>query len=107
MADLLKTEDHHWWPQAVSRLWMNADGVVHQLFPDGRVVKQTNTKKFGHIKNAHLIKLHDDPAIPTVWDESFEGQFSKIDTAFPSIVEWLQTLPFDDRPNARTSLERF
>lgn len=94
MSNVIKTEDHHWWPQSLSRYWLDEDGVVHQLFPDGRVVGQKSTKKFGQIKNAHLIKLHKDPATPTVWDESFEARFGPIDDQIPAIVAWLNDLPF-------------
>lgn len=78
---------------------------MHQLLPSGRVVPQTNTKKFSHIKNGHLIKLR--ATVPTVWDESFEKKFGDIDSSVPSIVRWLESLPFEPRENVVNRRERF
>ncbi|MCF7964025.1 MAG: DUF4238 domain-containing protein [Methylobacter tundripaludum] len=86
----IKSERHHWWPQGVSKRWLNDEGVIYQLFSDGRNdIPQTNTKKFGVIRNAHSIKLADKP---TVWDQSFEGIFQFADRAFPDILDWLESL---------------
>jgi hypothetical protein len=85
----IKTERHHWWPQGVSKRWLDEDGVIHQLFWDGRDIPQTNTKNFGVIGNAHSIKF---AVKPTVWDQCFEGIFQSADKAFPSILDWLNSL---------------
>src|SRR5664279_3352082 len=107
MAAVIKTGDHHWWPQALASFWKNETGIVHQLFPDGRVIEQANTKKFGHIKNGHLIKLHANPDIPTVWDESFEKKFGDIDGGIRTVIQWLESLPFEPRKNVANRRERF
>lgn len=100
----LKSEGHHWWPKSLSRYWANEDGVVHQLFWDGRVVPQTNPKNFGVITNAHHIKLGD---APTVWDQSFEKHFGSADSAFPGIVEWLGSLQSEDVNEGASLSKRF
>ena len=104
---VLKTTDHHWWPQALARLWADDGGVVHQLFSDGRLVPQTNPKKFGHIKNGHLIKLAADPGVSTPWDQDFEEKFSRADSAIPDIIRWLEGLPFEKRFSVAHRRERF
>lgn len=85
----IKTERHHWWPQGISKRWLNEEGVIHQMFWDGRVIQQKNTKKFGAIGNAHAIKFADKP---TAFDQSFEGIFQSADDSFPDILDWLESL---------------
>lgn len=81
-----KSALHHWWPQCVSRRWLNDKGIIYYLFWDGRCILQTEPKNFGAIKNAHLIK---HAIYPTDWDESFEETFGLADGAFPKILDWL------------------
>lgn len=81
-----KSALHHWWPQSVSKRWLNDEGVVYHLFWDDRCIAQTNPKQFGAIKDAHLIK---HAIYPSDLDESFEEIFDTADRAFPKILEWL------------------
>lgn len=78
---------HHWWPQTLADHWMNSEGVVNQVHNDGRIIPQRNTKNFGGIRNAHVIKLDTKPS---VWDESFEGQFDFVDSNIDQTVSWLK-----------------
>lgn len=95
----LKSERHHWWPECVSQYWADDESGVHWLLPDGQIRRST-PNNFGVIGNGHHIKLGSDPAIGSVWDESYEHEFNTADTNFPSIIEWLNSLdrcnpPFD------------
>jgi hypothetical protein len=82
----LKSALHHWWPQCVSKHWLNDEGVINHLFWNEYNVPQTNPRNFGAIRDAHLIKY---ASYPTDWDESFEGFFGSADEAFPKILDWL------------------
>jgi hypothetical protein len=82
----LKSALHHWWPQCVSKRWLNDKGVIYHLFWDGRCISQVNPKNLGAIKNAHLIK---HATYPTDWDESFESIFGFSDQNFPKVIDWL------------------
>lgn len=82
----IKSALHHWWPQCVSKCWLNDEGIVYHLFWDEHCIPQTNPKNFGAIKNAHLIK---HAIYPTDWDEDFENIFGYSDGAFPKILDWL------------------
>ena len=81
-----KSALHHWWPQCLSKRWLNDKGVIYHLFWDDRCIPQTNPKNFGAIKDAHLIK---HAIYPTDWDESFEEIFGSADGAFPKSLDWL------------------
>ena len=85
----LKSALHHWWPQCVSKRWLNDEGVIYHLFWDERCIPQTNPKNFGAIKDAHFIK---HAIYPTDWDESFEEAFGFVDGKFPTILDWLAEL---------------
>jgi hypothetical protein len=95
----LKSERHHWWPECVSRHWADDSGLVHCMFPDGKVVSAP-PKNFGVIGNGHTIKLSREPGESTPWDENFEHEFNQADNGFPATIEWLQQLTFEDRQDA-------
>ena len=86
-----KSERHHWWPETVSERWKDAGGCVHWLAPNGEV-KRAPPKNFGVIGNGHFIKLGNDPAESTPWDENFEPVFQKADSEFPKLIDWLESL---------------
>ncbi len=86
-----KSERHHWWPEAVSERWKDAEGCVNWLAPSGEV-KRAPPKNFGVIGNGHFIKLGNDPSEPTPWDENFEREFERADSAFPGVIDWLESL---------------
>jgi hypothetical protein len=83
---------------------MDSDGCAHWIDPSG-TVKRMPPKNLGVIGNGHHIKLGRDAGENTVWDESFEQTFSKADSAFPQIIEWLcslrQEAKFDAPRSAR------
>jgi len=91
----MKSASHHWWPQCISKRWVNDENVVHQLFWDGRDIAHKNTKNFGAIGNAHLIKFSDKP---TDWDESFEKIFDLADRTFPNVLDWIESLQGNFNP---------
>ena len=91
----MKSASHHWWPQCVSKRWVNDEKVVHQLFCDERDISHKNTKNFGAIGNAHLIKFADKL---TDWDQSFENFFDLADRTFPDILNWLESLKVNFNP---------
>ena len=100
----LKSELHHWWPQSLSRYWADGDGVIHQLFASGRVVEQTNPRKFGAIRNAHHIKFGD---APSPWEFSFEGEFGAADSAFRGVIAWIENLERLSIGESATLSDRF
>lgn len=87
-----KSAEHHYFPRAIQRFWRDADGWVHRLSSTGQQ-KTSKNGSFGHIRNAHHVKLADKP---TVWDETFEHTFQKADTAFPALITSLLGLEFGD-----------
>lgn len=89
-AKQFESKRHHWWPQAISKRWLNKENIIYQVFSNGREdIPQNNTTNFGVIKNAHSIKFSTSP---TLWDQSFEGIFQSADDAFPKILDWLEDL---------------
>lgn len=85
---------HHWWPKGVSRYWKNDEGIVHWLKPDGEVIS-SDPANFAAIGGGHSVRLGNDPGEDTPWDFTFEPEFDRPDSAFPHVIEWLQSL---DRP---------
>lgn len=87
----LESEDHHWWPQCVSKHWKDNQGHIHKMSSIGTVSPYKKHRKLGYIPNAHSIKFSGEP---TVWDESYEHYFDFVDNnkGFPSIIKWLREL---------------
>ncbi|WP_140914368.1 DUF4238 domain-containing protein [Methylomonas koyamae] len=87
----LESEDHHWWPQCVSKHWKDNQGHIHKMSSIGTVSPYKKHRKLGYIPNAHSIKFSGEP---TVWDESYEHYFDFVDNnkGFPSIIKWLRDL---------------
>lgn len=93
----LTPANHHWWPEGLSKQWVDADGRVTQLSWDGSEVYSTPAN-FGAIRNAHHIKRGRD----SPWSGTFEPVFDKADNAFPDFAAWLLTLDAKpSRPKAR------
>jgi hypothetical protein len=83
-----KGADHHYFPKALQKFWRNDQGWVSRLSPDG-ALKHSKTGGFGHIRNAHHVRLADTP---TPWDSSFEHTFNAADSAIPAVVALLSQL---------------
>lgn len=101
-----KSERHHWWPEGVSERWKDAEGCVNWLAPSGDV-KRAPPKNFGVIGNGHFIKLGDDPAQTTPWDENFEREFQRADDEFPGLIDWLESLDRKTEFNPRLVPSRY
>lgn len=86
-----KSADHHYFPRAVQRFWRDREDWVTRLSSSGEE-KRSKNGTFGHIRNAHHIKLAD---VPTVWDETFEHTFNRADTIFGSVAELLLGLGYE------------
>jgi hypothetical protein len=96
----VKSQRHHWWPEAVSQFWKSPeDGFTGWLRPDG-TVKRLPPKNLGAITNGHAVKFGKDPDDTTGWDASFEKEFDRADTDFPTVLAWLESLDRTDQPNA-------
>src|SRR3546814_15986367 len=93
-----KSARHHWWPEWVSGHWADTDGFVHWLRPTGEV-KRIPPKQLGAIGNGHTIKLARRRGEESPWDESFESQFDRADSAFPALIFCLQGLERAARQN--------
>jgi hypothetical protein len=83
-----KGADHHYFPKALQKFWRNDEGWVSQLTFDGKL-KQSKNGTFGHLRNAHHIRLADKP---TPWDETFEHTFDAADRAIPMVAALLSRL---------------
>lgn len=91
-----KSERHHWWPECVSERWADESGGVHWLLPTGEE-RRARPESFGVIGNGHFIKLGNKPGEPTPWDQNFETVFHQADDRFPAVIDWLESLAFEDR----------
>lgn len=95
----LKSARHHWWPRCVSTRWAAEDGTTGWIKPDGSSVR-VPPHKLGLIGNAHNIKLGRHPSDSTHWDTSFEKEFDKADSNFPSVISWLESLSYEFMPHS-------
>ncbi|PIW25942.1 MAG: hypothetical protein COW30_17645 [Rhodospirillales bacterium CG15_BIG_FIL_POST_REV_8_21_14_020_66_15] len=96
----IKSERHHWWPECVSNFWGDDNGMVHWILPDGTVKGPMPPKNLGVIGNGHHIKFAYNGA-NSPWDECFEPAFHEADTNFPAVINWLDSLAREARPDAR------
>jgi hypothetical protein len=99
---------HHWWPQSVSNFWLNPQGGINRMTPDGEV-KSLKPVNIGVIGNGHYIKL-GGPGETTPSDENYESEFQTADDLFPSVIAWLDGLdrrgpPFEG-PQSRRMLKQ-
>jgi hypothetical protein len=74
--------EHHYFPKALQKFWRDDHGWVQRLSVDGNVDRSKNGT-FGHLRNAHRIKLSKNP---TPWDESFEYTFGPADSSIPTVI---------------------
>lgn len=100
----IKSERHHWWPECLSNLWKDNEGMAHWVLPDG-TVRHMPPKNLGVIGNGHHIKLGNNGE-STPWDECFESAFQEADANFPAVIRWLDSLEREARPNARDRTSR-
>lgn len=96
---------HHWWPKCVSNFWKDAGGGVHCILPDGTERPPLSPKTLAVITRGHHIKLGKNGEA-TPWDECFESAFDKADSSFPAIINWLDSLEREARPDARDRASR-
>ena len=87
----LESEDHHWWPQCVSKHWKDSQGFIYKLSSCGIVSPYKKNRKLGYIPDAHSIKFSNKP---TGWDESYEHYFDLVDNnnGFLAVISWLKSL---------------
>ena len=90
---------HHWWPECVSKRWVDQAGGVHWLLPDGSV-RRAQPAAFGVIGNGHVIKLRTMAGSWTA-GENFEREFQRADDRFPAIIDWLEGLNYDTPDGGR------
>ena len=83
----LKSELHHWWPRALSKLWEDADGKVTRVSWDGSVLRAPS-KTFGAITNAHHLN------VGAPWSASIEPIFGDADSALPGLARKLELLAY-------------
>lgn len=84
----LKSALHHWWPRCVSSRWAAEDGTTGWIRPDG-TCKRLPPHHLGVLRDGHHIRLGDRGA-STHWDSSFENEFDRADSNFPSVISWLE-----------------
>jgi len=88
---VIKGEKHHWWPEAVSRLWENENGLIHRLDVNGTSVSSSG-ENFARISDGHNILLDK----PSPWESTIEHYFDEPDTNFPKVINWLSSLKQKD-----------
>lgn len=81
----LKSEQHHWWPIAVSGFWADDDGMVSRITWGSNTIRQ-DPAKFGSIGNAHHVDLKGP------WTHTFEPLFNDADSYFPHLLKELLQL---------------
>lgn len=100
MDENMKSQRHHWWPEAVSQFWKSPeDGFTGWLRPDG-TLKRLPPKNLGAITNGHAVRWGKDPNDASGCDASFEKEFDRADTDFPGIVARLESLNRMDQTDA-------
>lgn len=87
----IKSEKHHWWPQTISKYWVNSRGFINRLDVEGENV-EVKPKSLAVIKNAHIFKLSDNPEARTAFDQNFEHFFDIADSNSNKIVKILSEI---------------
>lgn len=96
----LKSELHHWWPRALSRLWEDSDGMVTRLSCDG-TKRRAPAKQFGGLTNAHHMKIGGP------WSTTIEPLFGDADTILPKLAQKLELLSFIENKGPSAFERRF
>lgn len=87
MVNLQKSREHHWWPVALQKYWMDRNGDVSWATPDGSVSKKrARNRKIGKISHGHTFLRN------SCWETNFEDEFQSVDGAIPAVITELQTL---------------
>jgi hypothetical protein len=84
--EVLEKERHHWWPEAVSQFWVNEKGQIFRIDASAKVTTSA-PRKIARIRGGHHITFGG-----SAWDTTFEHYFDRADNAFPSVVEWVESL---------------
>jgi hypothetical protein len=87
----LKRENHHWWPECVSRYWAAEDGRVGWIKPDGITIRVL-PESLGQTGNVHHVKFGHNPDASDIWNFSFENEFNAADSDFIRVIAWLEGL---------------
>jgi hypothetical protein len=98
-----KSAEHHYFPKSLQKLWRDEDGWVSRVSSEGEI-KRSKNGTFGHIRNAHHIKIADTPS---VWDESFEHFFQQADSSFSFVCGALERLQAPELQPDRDWPQRF
>ncbi len=89
-------QKHHWFPKAMSKAWVDSDGLVWRTNSRGHS-KRWHPSAIGYGPNNHNIL--SDGGSP--WDSTFEPDFDAADNAFPEVIRWLETMRGDHPPEVR------
>lgn len=84
---VIKGENHHWWPQGLSKYWEDGKGLVQRINFNG-VVVPSKPKNFGQISNGHNILFEEN----SPWESTFEHYFDVADGNMSKAVNWLVSL---------------
>lgn len=85
---VIRGENHHWWPTSLSNFWKDEAGNIQCMRPDGSTRPPQPPRSVGAISNAHNLLFRTGSS---VWDATFEDQFDKADSSFPETVNWLKS----------------
>lgn len=81
LIDDKKKGNHHWWPKALQRQWVNKD---HQIVVNNgytSIPKNPNNNRTGCRRNIHFLDVGDSP-----WSHSFEKAFNAVDSQGAEVV---------------------
>ena len=88
---VIRGENHHWWPIAVSRFWENDKGLLYRLDVNEEVVHSSG-RIFAKISDGHNVIFSK----PSEWDSTIEHYFDEPDRNFPKVINWLTSLKQKD-----------
>ncbi len=81
-------EDHHWWPESLSKFWVDDEGGTSRLSAQGEIARLTPSGA-ANISGGHNIEFVGE-GISIL--ETFEDLFDRPDSSFPGLVKWLESL---------------
>lgn len=98
-----RSENHHWWPQGLSKFWKGKDGKVGSVRLDDNRTAQTfrsHHKKLGGQRDGHS-QIYGGDRNASPWNRSDESIFDEVDTQMPEMVNRLRAMAGQsaDRPN--------
>lgn len=90
-------QKHHWFPEALSKVWAGEDGKIARTNVRGHT-RRFHPGGLGYGRDNHNILWEGG----SPWDATFEPAFDAADNAFPATVRWLEGVASAHEAGART-----